>query len=150
MICPKCGQNIEDGGFCPFCGFEFTKENIQNIAETTKVEPENTEYINMNNNPLSPVGRIERLPYLLTKFGLIVTYVAAQMCMSYYKTLNNNSLFYVYIALMLLFLIAGIFAASKRLRDIKWSQWCLLIWLIPILGIVVGAPLLFIKSKYDQ
>lgn len=37
MICPKCGQNIENSGFCPFCGFEFTKENIQNIAEVKKL-----------------------------------------------------------------------------------------------------------------
>ena len=151
MICPKCGQNIENSGFCPFCGFEFTKENIQNIAEVKKIEPENTVYINMNNNPLSPVGRIERLPYILTKFGLIVTYIVAQMCRSYYEASNIiNSFFYVYVVLMLLFFIVGTFAASKRLRDIRWSQWCLFIWTIPIAGIGVEAPLLFLKGKYDK
>ncbi|MBR1425305.1 DUF805 domain-containing protein [bacterium] len=150
MICPNCGQNIENNKFCPFCGFELSKENIQNLAQTSEVAVEGNAYVKENNFPLSLTGRIERIPYIITKISLIITYAIAQMCRSYYKSNSSDFIFFIYIALMLFFFIASIFAASKRLRDIKWSQWYLLIWILPIVGFGIGVPLLIIKSKYKK
>ena len=100
-----------------------------------------------NKNPLSFTGTINRLPYFITK---LVLFVMASIP-AFYKTLNNQIdemqfMFLQFVVLQIVFVIA-FYTASKRLRDIQWSQWLLLPWAIPFVGLIVGIPLLFIKSK---
>ena len=72
----------------------------------------------------------------------------------FYKTMNNqiDEMQFIIIQSIVLQIVfvADFYAASKRLRDIQWSQWLLLPWAIPFVGLVVGIPLLFIKSKSNN
>ena len=103
-----------------------------------------------NKNPLSFTGTINRLPYFITKLILFVM-VSIPV---FYKTINNQIdemqfMFLQFVVLQIVFVIA-FYAASKRLRDIQWSQWLLILWAIPFVGLIVGIPLLFVKSKINN
>jgi uncharacterized membrane protein YhaH (DUF805 family) len=103
-----------------------------------------------NKNPLSFIGTINRLPYFITK---LVLFVMASIP-AFYKTMNNQIdemqfMFLQFVVLQIVFVIA-FYTASKRLRDIQWSQWLLLPWAIPFVGLIVGIPLLFVKSKINN
>ena len=103
-----------------------------------------------NKNPLSFTGTINRLPYFITK---LVLFVIASIP-AFYKTMNNQIdeiqfMFLQFVVLQIVFVIA-FYTASKRLRDIQWSQWLLLPWAIPFVGLIVGIPLLFVKSKINN
>ena len=104
-----------------------------------------------NKNPLSFTGKISRLPYFITK--LLIMIFAIMLTAICNLTLNSTSRFDIVmcqsIVLPIIFLLA-LYAASKRLRDIKWSQWLLIIWAIPYVGLVIGIPLLFVKSKIND
>ena len=170
MICPKCGQNIEDNKFCPFCGFGITEENSQNIIENEKLDSESMfneeekgtneqgstdedEYIDINNNPFSYSGRITRLPYFLTSLVILV-FLYINNCIKYLynKTHNDSilSILYVSFFVMIIMTIIGFFAMIKRLRDIKWNPWLCLISLVPIVNYIFGLILLFMKSRYKD
>ena len=103
-----------------------------------------------NNNPLSFTGKISRLSYFVVKLALFV--IASIPVI--YKSMNNQIdeiqfMFFQVIILQIVFVLA-FYAASKRLRDIQWSQWLLIIWAIPYVGLLIGTPLLLIKSKIDN
>lgn len=99
----------------------------------------------IDNNPLSFNGRMGRLPYFITKLSLLVIFVLIGIVIY----LNNQSEYLIILVAIFTFVFftIGLFAANKRLRDINWNQWLLLIWAIPYLGLFIGIPLLFIKSK---
>ena len=104
--------------------------------------------IKINNLPLYFSGRIERIPYIVTKiiFYLFLIIIGF-MKQHYSKDMFDVYAIAYYISIQVIFVLS-FYTASKRLRDIKWSQWFLILWSIPILGISVGLPLLFIKSKH--
>lgn len=165
MICPKCGQNIEDNGFCPFCGFGISNDNSKNLTELDNVvnEDENEineqstsleeDYLIINNNPFSYSGRITRLPYFLTSF-VIGVFLYINNCIKYLynKTHNDSILLILYVSffVMIIMAIIGFFAMIKRLRDIKWNPWLCLISFVPIVNYIFGLILLFMKSKYKE
>lgn len=99
-----------------------------------------------NNNPFTFTNRITRKPYLITKILMLIIFIIGITSVNH---LNLNE----YVVLLLKALITfitfgiGLFAASKRLRDIKWSQLFLIIWTIPLLGLIIGFPLLFVPTK---
>lgn len=99
----------------------------------------------MNNNPLSFQGKIGRLPYFITKFSLLIIFVLIGIVVA----LCNQPEYLVVLGAIFTFVFftIGLFAANKRLRDINWDQWLLLVWAIPCLGLFIGIPLLFIKSR---
>ena len=154
MICPRCNQNIENIDFCPFCGFEFSKENIQNIATNIKLEPRTTEY-KINNNPFSCQGRMLRLPFFITNIILKVLFLFAISMIYAYMSLNlkvdllvNLLVLGVFILVELLILIMMLFSLIKRLRDIKWSSLLCLLVFIPYVGFGLELVLIFKKSKF--
>lgn len=102
---------------------------------------------NINNNPIAFVGKIQRLPYFITKllllFFLIIPFVFKQIN----PQLDEMQCLIIQIMVSSIVLVVAFYAASKRLRDVQWSQWLLLVWVIPYVGLVVGIPLLFVKSK---
>lgn len=101
--------------------------------------------LNTNNNPFSFVGKIARKSYFITKASMLVIFLGAISIIKI-APLTEYSIMLMTILIFIAFSV-GLFAASKRLRDIKWSQLILIIWAIPFLGLAVGIPLLFIKSK---
>ena len=116
----------------------------------------------VNNFPFSLKGRIERGVYFLQKIALFMLGILLQLIINVVKFLTKNfqsteNLLPIIFGLSILFLFGAIIhifvsvsAASKRLRDLKRSQWLLLVWLIPIIGGVVGIPLLILKGKYAK
>ena len=106
------------------------------------------EVININNNPIFFTGRIERKIYFITKS---ILYAILTIILLFVKQSNIEIATTISGAVLTqIIFILSFFAASKRLRDIKWSQWLLLIWLIPIFGGIIGLPLLFVKSKFSN
>ncbi len=164
MICPKCGQNIEDNGFCPFCGFGISNDNSKNLTELDNVvnEDENEineqstsldeDYLIIDNNPFSYSGRITRLPYFWTLL-VISIFLNINNCIENLYDKNHNDyilLLYAFKLSMLIFVIIGFFAMIKRLRDIKWNPWLCLISFVPIVNYIFGLILIFKKSKYKD
>ena len=49
-----------------------------------------------------------------------------------------------------IFFILSLFAVNKRLQDIKWHPLLLIIWAVPFLGLTIGLPLFFIKTKQND
>ena len=100
-----------------------------------------------NKNPFSFTGIINRLQYVITKLVLFIM-VSIPV---FYKSINNQvdemQFMILQSAVIQIVFILAFYAASKRLRDIQWNQWLLLVWAIPFIGLGVGIPLLFVKSK---
>jgi len=138
MICPKCGKEIETN-FCPFCGFEFTQENIQQVVDNYKENSNNISDNDINVHPFSHRGRIGRLGFTMT---ILLTMIVSAILSVLLGFLN--------IPLDIAAICTIIFATSKRLRDIGWSQWLLLLLFVPILGLIVYIPLLAIPSKQES
>ena len=122
------------------------------LAILKKIEPEViiSNKLIYNKNPFCFTGIISRLPYFITKLILLVMAIAP----AFYKTVNNQIdemqfMILQFIVLQIVFIVA-FYAASKRLRDIQWSQWLLLLWAIPFAGLIVGIPLFFVKSKFNS
>lgn len=104
--------------------------------------------LNLNNNPFTFTNRITRKSYLITKILILFIFLAG---MAVIKNLEQNEYSFILIAIITFITYgANLFAASKRLRDIKWSQLFLIIWTIPFLGLIIGIPLLFVKTKYEH
>ena len=102
--------------------------------------------LNINNNPFSFTGKIHRGSYLITKAIILLFFLIADLILKSYK---SEYIIMLQVLLLLLIFLVSLFAASKRLRDIKWKQWLLIIWAIPYIGLCIGLPLLIIKSKQD-
>lgn len=122
------------------------------LAILKKIEPEViiSNKLIYNKNPFCFTGVISRLPYFITKLVLFVMVISPD----FYKTMNNQIdemqfIIIQSIVLQIVFVVA-FYAASKRLRDIQWSQWLLLPWAIPFVGLIVGIPLFFVKSKSNN
>ena len=120
------------------------------ILKKLSAEVLNSKVLMCNKNPFSFTGTINRLPYFITQLVLLViTSIPA-----FYKIINNQIdemqfMILQFVVLQIVFVIA-FYTASKRLRDIQWSQWLLLPWAIPFVGLIIGIPLLFVKSKINN
>ena len=120
------------------------------ILRNLDTKTANPKELMCNKKPFSFTGKICRLPYFVTK---LILFVIASIPVIY-KSMNNQLdeiqfMFFQAIILQIVFVLAS-YAASKRLRDIQWSQWLLIIWAIPYVGLVIGFPLLFVKSKIND
>ena len=92
--------------------------------------------IKNNNNPLAFSGKIGRKPYFITKFFILITCFMVNVIASAYQ---NTELFMILLQFSyFIFFAISLFAANKRLKDINW---------IPFLGLTIGVPLFFVKTK---
>lgn len=106
-----------------------------------------TRDIKANNNIFSFTGKIARLPYFITKIFLSMVALTPVACKSFgYQFDDMQFLLFEYLIFQIVFILA-LYTATKRLRDAGLSQWLLIIWVIPIVGSVIGIPLLIVKSK---
>lgn len=119
--------------------FNLKMKQDYNVISDTNLET--------NNNPFSFTGKIGRCVYLITKFVALIFFLITISILQNYQSEYTSILLALFI--FIIFSI-GLFAASKRLRDIKWKQWLLLIWAIPIIGLSIGIPLLVIKGKQND
>ena len=119
--------------------FNLKMKHDYNVISDTNLET--------NNNPFSFTGKIGRCVYLITKFVALTFFLITILILQNYQSEYTSVLLALFI--FIIFSIS-LFAASKRLRDIKWKQWLLLIWAIPIIGLSIGIPLLVIKGKQND
>ena len=75
--------------------------------------------LNINNNPFSFTGKIHRGSYLITKAIILLFFLIADLILKSYK---SEYIIMLQVLLLLLIFLVSLFAASKRLRDIKWKQ----------------------------
>lgn len=104
----------------------------------------------INKNPFLFTGRITRLQYFITKLIICILIFLTIFCEKVLNNIDGILLFYLQLPIFLIIIVLSLFAASKRLRDIQWSQWLLIVWAIPYIGLVIGIPLLFVKSKINN
>ena len=113
-----------------------TENNIENISNTE---------LKINNNPLSFSGKIGRKAYFITKFLIFAICLMIYIISSTYK--NTELLIFSLAFSRFIFFTFSLFAANKRLQDIKWNPLFLIIWAVPFLGLSIGIPLFFVKTK---
>ncbi len=102
--------------------------------------------LDINNNSFSFTGKIGRCSYLITKAVILFLFLMTVFILKYY---DSEYVVILFALLLSLVFSVSLFAASKRLRDINWKQWLLIIWAIPVIGLCIGLPLLIINSKQD-
>lgn len=120
--------------------FSKTKDYKENVIPAE---------LKINNNPLFFTGRIERKPYFITKFAIFI--ICLTILTIFNTFIKNELLIFILIPILSsIFFILNLFAANKRLHDIKWHPLLLIIWAIPFLGLTIGLPLFFIKTKQND
>ena len=106
----------------------------------------------------SPHGRLNRLQYFLIWLGIFVSFwvIIALMWGTAVifggegGDMNNfvwGTLGILLLVYMVLVTYIGIVTAIKRLRDIGWSPWLVLLFLVPIVNLILGLLLLVMPSK---
>ena len=160
MYCPKCGRDIDNSEFCPYCGTALSQNviEIDNSNSDNMVEPEEDnideqiviqedDYIEINNNLFSCSGRITRVFYFLTIISIRIIYATIKYA---YEESNNKILLHIFILSLLLMALVEFFATIKRLRDIEWSPYLSLLYFIPYAPTVIFIVLMFMEGKYND
>ena len=108
------------------------------------------ELVNVDNNPFSYKGRINRLVYFFTSVVLGIFRLLIDFVKYLFDKNQNDYILYAFILSMMILGVIEIFTIIKRLRDIKWSPWLCLLGFIPYIVIIFRILLLFIKGKYGD
>ncbi len=148
MICPKCGKEIETN-YCPFCEFEFNKENEDSTIGYCDKNSDSSIYaIEINRNIFSYKGRIERNDF--AKYVLMTMLISVILACA--DGLGFKPPAFLYLIFLTPIILITMFATSKRLRDIGWSQWLLLLFFLgaPVLLLIFQALLLAVPGKYND
>lgn len=104
----------------------------------------------VNNNPFLPDGRIHRLSFFLTM--LVLCFISSWFVD--FSSVYNASAGTVNVKAIgwfpVIVLVLQLFACMKRCRDIQYSPWSVVLFIIPIVGFIYGLLLLFKGSKYPD
>lgn len=111
-----------------------------------------------NNNPFTYTGRIAQVPFIITKvcLGLVTlvstlfSVVVAIACLKYPAVFSSLGavVFSASLFIIIVFLsVMSVYSTSKRLRDVEWSQWLLILSLL-FAWLFFDFILFFVKSKY--
>jgi uncharacterized membrane protein YhaH (DUF805 family) len=111
------------------------------------------ETIKINNNPFSYGGRMTRLPYLITRIIILaLIFLACYVFLVLFIVLGKDyewlsKMFFILVVLVLV--VCSIFSDLKRLRDLKWNRWFVVLGFIPYLCFIYGLTLILVKGKFD-
>lgn len=104
-----------------------------------------------NNNPLTFTGRIAQFPFFITKVCLdVAMIVIIAFSSTALASASNQVVFCCFLLTMTILLVMSIYSTSKRLRDVRWCQWLLILSAISFVGLILDLILLFVKSKSIQ
>ena len=111
------------------------------------------EQLALNNNPFSCSGRMTRLPYFITRIIIFSLFcLACYLFLVLFFALGKDYEWLskmLFILVVLVLVVCVIFSDIKRLRDLNWNRWLLLIGFIPYICCIYGLILMLIKGKYD-
>jgi uncharacterized membrane protein YhaH (DUF805 family) len=147
MTCPKCGTEQAQSETCQNCGIVIAKFNsyqaqakqaISSAAASPYAAPSAT--IEQDNNEVGELniwgieGRIGRMRYvawsMVFMFAMLPAMLVCALAFKASPWLGGLLMAVAGIGAM----IIGIQISIKRLHDIGWSGWLILIGLIPIVG----------------
>ncbi len=94
----------------------------------------------------SPSGRLGRARYFLASIGYYLIFVLAMALVGVLAGALNlpQQIMPLFMApAFLAYFIFSLFLAVKRIHDLDWSAWLLLLFLIPLVNLVMALLLLF-------
>jgi uncharacterized membrane protein YhaH (DUF805 family) len=148
MDCPKCAHHQVKAAICEACGIVIDKF-IARQAELAEALPEFAEL-----KLFGVEGRIGRLRYLA--WSLAMTFVAMLFAgiggLAAYALGSDSSLLAIVGGLVaavafIAMIVVGIQIGVKRLHDIGWSGWLLLVNLVPVVGSVFSIIMLVVPGS---
>ncbi|SEJ54481.1 Uncharacterized membrane protein YhaH, DUF805 family [Propionispira arboris] len=147
--CSTCGtQLMEENGLCSKCDAKvevnrYLEENeveMKQLAVNEKRLPAISNQEGIKSKFFTSKGRLNRKVYflrviVLTVFGLIFSLLAS--------VLDTVAAIFVFIVTVVPFLISSVMLQIRRCHDLNKSGWFILLFYIPIVGIIVGLYVLF-------
>lgn len=152
MICPKCGKEMEENK-CPFCGFEFSKEDVEKIVEKCdKNLKNNTVKPNVFKTFFTPRGKMGRLDFMkailvIALIAVVLKILITSIPLNQSSTSPNGLIAVLLIPIGIAILVPVLFAVGKRIADIGWSQWVMLLLFIPYLSLILFLLLFIVPGK---
>lgn len=157
MTCPKCSAAQPSDGVCHNCGIVTAKFNNQPAAHSKTetispyatpkaiIEQELDEVAELNIWGIK--GRLGRMRFIAWSLLLMLAMVPAML----FGTLIMQSSVmlggFLLVVMGLLVSVVAIQFSIKRLHDIGWSGWLLLISLVPVLGGIFQLLILLIPGS---
>lgn len=136
MICPNCNQNI-DGDFCPFCGFELSKENIKNFIESKKKKEKHN---NNQSKSFTNHFKIKNFKVLIIVL-CVITYI--WFLINYDDILKMNEMHKISYRKSLGFTLS-------KSEDIKFKNYMQEMYEIKLRGCSIGAKVIFLKCGFTD
>lgn len=103
---------------------------------------------------ISCKGNIHRLEFICVLFvtNIIATFSRVLYEPAYFKLDFQPTIFITLIGIAICFFMVylEICAYIKRLNDLKWSRWLVIVALIPVVCLGIAIPCTFIKSKIED
>ncbi len=161
MTCPKCGHEQVKAIQCAACGIVIEKYLTRQAqlaegtpagapaaspyapprAEVGEILPEYGEL-----KVFSFQGRIGRLRYLAWYMALVLVAMPASLLIGSAALLSPTLLIGLSAVAVIAFFMVTLFIGAQRLHDIGWSGWFQLLFLVPVVGGVLGLLMLIIPS----
>ena len=139
--------------FLSFCQKHIKYFYRENIVQSGPVAYLQNEVLKINNNPFGYRGRMTRLPYFITRIIILaLIFLACYVFLVLFIVLGKDyewlsKMFFILVVLVLV--VCSIFSDLKRLRDLKWNRWFVVLGFIPYLCFIYGLTLILVKGKFD-
>lgn len=92
----------------------------------------------------SPSGRLGRARYFLRSIGYYFAFLLLSGLLTGLASIASPTLApLLSVPLVIVYVIIALSQSVKRLHDLNWSGWWLLLFIIPVVNLVMGLVLLF-------
>ena len=135
-FCPNCGNPVrEDMKFCNKCGTHLNSAEKGNLVQYSNEinRLKNKNIASVQKMFFSAQGRLNRKPYIIRCFIIVVLYGIASLFVE-----MENTLFEILAVLIGVGCIASSFMLNiRRLHDLDKSGWFVLLQFIPIVNLIM-------------
>ena len=157
MTCPKCSAVQPSSDICQSCGIVIAKFNHRQAAHnnTATISPYATPKAIIEQEPdhMADIsiwgieGRLGRMRFIAWSLVLMLAMAPAML----FGTLimQSSMMFggFLIVAMALLVSVVAIQFSVKRLHDIGWSGWLLLVSFVPVLGSIFQLLILLLPGS---